>query len=54
MSPERQARFAITAVFAMNGLLFASIFSRLPLIRECAGIGDGALGPADDMCAPRG
>jgi MFS family permease len=53
MSPERQARFAITAVFAMNGLLFASIFSRLPLIQERAGIGDGALGLAL-LCAMLG
>jgi hypothetical protein len=46
MSPERQARFAIAAVFAANGLLFASIVARRPLIQVRAGIGDGALGPA--------
>lgn len=46
MSPERKARIAITAIFAMNGCLFASIFSRLPLIQERTGIGDGALGLA--------
>jgi MFS family permease len=38
------ARVAVTAVFALNGALFASIFSRLPAIQERAGIGDGALG----------
>jgi MFS family permease len=37
---------AVTAVFALNGALFASIFSRLPAIQERAGIGDGALGLA--------
>jgi MFS family permease len=33
-------------VFALNGALFASIFSRLPVIQERTGIGDGALGLA--------
>ena len=37
---------AVTVVFALNGALFASIFSRLPAIQERAGIGDGALGLA--------
>jgi hypothetical protein len=46
MSPERQARFAITAVLAMNGLLFASIVAHLALIQERGGIGDGVLGLA--------
>jgi MFS family permease len=41
-----KARVAVTAVFALNGALFASIFSRLPAIQERAGIGDGALGLA--------
>ena len=31
---------AVTVVFALNGALFASIFSRLPAIQERAGIGD--------------
>ena len=37
---------AITAVFALNGALFASMFSRLPAIQERAGIGAGVLGLA--------
>jgi MFS family permease len=37
---------AVTVVFALNGALFASIFSRLPAIQERTGIGDGALGLA--------
>lgn len=45
MSHSR-ARIAVTVVFALNGALFASIFSRLPAIQERAGIGDGALGLA--------
>jgi MFS family permease len=36
----------VTVVFALNGALFASIFSRLPAIQERAEIGDGALGLA--------
>jgi MFS family permease len=39
-------RVAVTAVFALNGALFASIFSRLPAIQERTDIGDGALGLA--------
>jgi fucose permease len=45
-SPESRARVAVTVVFALNGALFASIFSRLPAIQERAAIGDGALGLA--------
>jgi MFS family permease len=41
-----RAQVAVTVVFALNGALFASIFSRLPAIQERAGIGDGALGLA--------
>jgi MFS family permease len=41
-----RARVAITAVFALNGTLFASIFSRLPAIQDRAGLGDGTLGLA--------
>jgi MFS family permease len=46
MSPPQLARVAVTAVFALNGALFASIFSRLPAIQERTDIGDGALGLA--------
>ena len=48
-----RARVAVTVVFALNGVLFASIFSRLPAIQERAGIGDGALGLAL-LCAMLG
>ena len=41
-----RARVAITGVFALNGVLFASIFSRLPAIKDRAGLGAGALGAA--------
>ncbi len=43
MSPPR---VAITAVFALNGFLFGSMFSRLPAIQERTDIGDGQLGLA--------
>ncbi len=46
MTPPQRARIAVTAIFALNGALFASIFSRLPAIQERADIGDGALGLA--------
>jgi MFS family permease len=46
MSAERRARVAITVVFALNGALFATIFSRLPAIQERVDIGEGALGLA--------
>jgi MFS family permease len=47
MSPSTsRPRAAVTVIFALNGALFASIFSRLPAIQEQAGIGDGALGLA--------
>jgi MFS family permease len=45
-SSHSNARVAVTAVFALNGALFASIFSRLPAIQERTDIGDGALGLA--------
>src|ERR671924_590666 len=48
-----RARVAVTVVFALNGALFASIFSRLPAIQERAGVGDGALGLAL-LCAMLG
>lgn len=46
MSSPQLARVAVTAIFAINGALFASIFSRLPAIQERVDIGDGALGLA--------
>jgi MFS family permease len=52
-SSHSNARVAVTAVFALNGALFASIFSRLPAIQERAEIGDGALGLAL-LCAMLG
>ncbi|HZC13685.1 MAG TPA: MFS transporter, partial [Thermoleophilaceae bacterium] len=48
-----RARVAVTAIFALNGALFASIFSRLPAIQERTDIGDGALGLAL-LCAMLG
>jgi MFS family permease len=48
-----RARIAVTAIFALNGALFASIFSRLPAIQERTEIGDGALGLAL-LCAMLG
>lgn len=41
-----RARVAITAIFALNGTLFASIFSRLPTIQDRTELSDGALGLA--------
>ncbi len=41
-----RARVAITTVFALNGTLFASIFSRLPTIQDRTELSDGALGLA--------
>lgn len=41
-----RARFAVTLIFALNGLTFATIFSRMPSIQERVGIDDGALGLA--------
>ncbi len=49
----RSVRYAITAVFALNGLLFASLYSRLPAIQERTDIGDGQLGIAL-LCAMLG
>lgn len=46
MTLDRQARAAITAVFALNGALFASMFARLPAIQDRTELGDGALGLA--------
>jgi MFS family permease len=53
-APEvRRARFAITAIFALNGAMFASAFARLPAIQDRAGISDGQLGLAL-LCAMLG
>jgi hypothetical protein len=42
----RRARWAITAIFALNGALFASAFARLPAIQDRTGISEGELGLA--------
>jgi MFS family permease len=39
-------RVAVTVVFALNGVLFASIFSRLPAIKDQTDLSAGALGLA--------
>jgi MFS family permease len=49
----RRARWAITAIFALNGALFASVFARLPAIQERCGISEGELGLAL-LCAMLG
>ena len=41
-----RARVAVTVVFALNGVLFASIFSRLPAIKDKTSLNAGALGLA--------
>jgi MFS family permease len=43
---SRRARLAVTAVFAANGALFASVFSRLPAIRADLDLSEGRLGLA--------
>src|SRR5919108_2009958 len=54
MTPSHsRARVAVTVIFALKGVLFASFFPRLPAIQERAGIGDGALGLAL-LCAMLG
>jgi MFS family permease len=40
----RRPRFAITAIFALNGSLFLSLFARLPAIQDRTGISEGQLG----------
>lgn len=40
----RSARIAVTVVFALNGVLFASLFARLPAIRDNAGLSVGQIG----------
>src|SRR6478735_5516648 len=39
-----RARIAITAIFALNGFLFGTLFSRLPALRERAGLSHGQIG----------
>jgi MFS family permease len=39
-----RARAAVTAVFALNGFLFGSLFARLPDLRDRAGLSHGELG----------
>jgi MFS family permease len=46
VSTTQRARIAVTLVFALNGALFATIFSRLPAIQERTDLGEGALGLA--------
>ncbi|MCW3000355.1 MAG: major facilitator superfamily 1 [Solirubrobacterales bacterium] len=42
----RRARVAITAVFALNGLLFGSWAARIPAVRDHVGASNGGLGIA--------
>src|SRR6476659_9105906 len=37
-------RVAITAIFALNGFLFGTLFSRLPALRERAELSHGEIG----------
>jgi MFS family permease len=39
-----RARVAITAIFALNGVLFGTLFSRLPALRERAGLSHAEIG----------
>ncbi|MBA2767148.1 MAG: hypothetical protein H0U33_09285 [Solirubrobacterales bacterium] len=38
VAPHRRSRAAITAVFAANGALFASLYSRLPTLQAELGL----------------
>jgi MFS family permease len=40
----RAARSAVTAIFALNGVLFGAWAARIPAIRDHAGLSDGELG----------
>lgn len=42
----RRARIGVTAVFALNGSMFGSLFARLPAIQDRTSIGEGELGLA--------
>ena len=44
--PPRRARVAVTAVFFVNGAVFASLFARLPAIKDDLGLSEGELGVA--------
>ncbi len=46
VTPHRRSRAAITAVFAANGALFASLYSRLPTLQAELGLSEGELGLA--------
>jgi MFS family permease len=42
----RAARSAVTAIFALNGVVFGSWAARIPAVRDRAGLSDGELGLA--------
>src|SRR5207253_2057037 len=44
--PPRLARWAVLAVFVVNGLLYGSFASRIPAIRDRIGLSNGELGLA--------
>ena len=46
MAHASRARVAVTAVFFLNGIVFASWYSRLPSIQEKLDLGPGTLGLA--------
>jgi len=46
VAPASRARVAVTAVFFLNGIVFASWYSRLPTIQEQLDLGPGTLGLA--------
>ncbi len=46
MSAAQRARVSVSVFFALNGALFATIFSRLPAIQERTGLSEGVLGLA--------
>ena len=46
MADVPRHRLAVTVVFALNGLLFASLFARMPAIKDDAGMTNGQLGAA--------
>jgi MFS family permease len=43
-NPLRRSRLVVTAVFFANGLVFSSLFARLPAIKADLGLSDGELG----------
>lgn len=46
MGEATRLRLAVTGVFALNGALFASLFSRMPALKSGAGLDAGELGAA--------